>query len=86
MVIQITKGLVDLEVQTNDLEAQINKYYLRALSISNSEIFVLKKNIEDKENIVLQFKNGSCIKIIHYNPNDYICGYRMKHTYFDDLF
>ena len=82
MAIQIMKGLVDLE-------AQINKYYLRALiraiRIPNGEIFVFKKDIEDKENIVLQFKNGSCIKIIYYNPNDYIYGYRMKHTYFDDL-
>ena len=82
MAIQIMKGLVGLGVQ-------ISKYYLRALiramSMPNSEIFVFRKDIEDKEDIVLQFKNGSCIKIIYYNPNDYIYGYRMKHTYFDDL-
>lgn len=63
------KGLVDLEVRINNL----SKYYLgglraliTAISIPNSEIFVFKKDIENKEDIVLQFKNGSCIKIKYY--------------------
>ena len=83
------KGLADLEVRINNS----SKYYLgglraliKAISISNSEIFVFKKDIKNKENIVLQFKNGSCIKIIYYNPNDCIRGNRHKYTLNDDLF
>ncbi len=46
----------------------------------NSEIIVFKKDIENKEDIVLQFKNGSYIKIIHYiPPNDNIRGNRHKY-------
>ena len=72
-----------------------SKYYLgglraliKAISMPNSEIFVFKKDIknENKEDIVLQFKNGSCIKIKYYNPNDCIRGNRHKYTLNDDLF
>lgn len=83
------KGLVGLEVQTNNS----NKYYLgglraliRAIFIPNSKIFVFKKDIKNKEDIVLQFKNGSCIKIMYYNPNDCIRGNRCIYTFNDDLF
>ena len=76
-----------MEVQTNNS----SKYYLgglraliKAISIPNSDIFVFKKDIENKENIVLQFKNGSCIKIIYYN--DCIRSNRHKYTLNDDLF